>query len=63
MALTVYLLHANDGRLREHFLSYVESAYRGRARSTSALSRALEVPYKELDASLAKFLAEGLKPG
>jgi hypothetical protein len=60
MAFAVFLMQYDDGRYRERFLDYVESAYKGRLQSDvtgKALSDRLKVPYKALDTQFTQFLS------
>ncbi|MEO6810948.1 MAG: DUF1570 domain-containing protein, partial [Isosphaeraceae bacterium] len=59
MALTLFLMHHDQGRYRDRFLDYVSDAYRGRLRRNSSaptLEDRLGVPYRELDAQLRTYL-------
>jgi len=61
MALTIFLMQAEDESYREPFLDYVKDAYRGRLRRDTgrSLAERLDIPYKTLDAQLLEFLRGG----
>jgi hypothetical protein len=61
MALTVFLMRAQNESYREPFLDYVKDAYRGRLRRDTgrSLAERLDIPYKTLDAQLLEFLRKG----
>lgn len=65
MALTLFLMHHDQGRYRDRFLDYVRDAYRGRLRRNSpapSLEDRLGVSYHELDAQLRAYLKSAKEP-
>ena len=59
MALTVYLMQADQGAYREPFLDYVRDAYRGRLKRSSgrSLEDRLGIPLDELERRFKAFYA------
>ena len=60
MALTVFLMDAENGRYRLPFLQYVSDAYRGRLRDDAgrSLNDRIGLSYEELDQRLLDYLAQ-----
>jgi hypothetical protein len=58
MALTVFLMHGEDGRYRDGFLDYVRAGYDGRLNATRGLDHYLGATYEQLDESFGDYLAQ-----
>ncbi len=64
MALTVFLMQAQDGRYREPFLDYARDAYRGqfRGRSGRPLDTRLNRAYPDLQSEFLTYLGRAVVP-
>jgi hypothetical protein len=56
MALAVYLMNGEGGRMRDGFLDYVSHAYAGRLSGGRTLAGFVGASYEELEAGLRAFL-------
>ena len=56
MALTLFLMHGENGRYREGFLDYVRTGYEGRLGGSRGLDQFLGVTYNQLDAEFKTYL-------
>jgi hypothetical protein len=63
MALTLFLMHGENGRYRDGFLDYVRTAYDGRLSSGRGLDHYLDTPYEQLDGEFLRYLAKVPAPG
>ena len=56
MALTLFLMHSEQGKYRDGFQNYVRSAYDGRLKGAHSLEQYLLTTFEELDTEFARFL-------